>query len=50
MSLQDPISDMLTRVFAMRSSVENKQLTMPSSKLKAAICEILETRRLYHGL
>ncbi len=41
MSLQDPIADMLTRI---RNAQErDKQTTdMPASKLKVAICEILQ--------
>ncbi len=41
MSMQDPISDMLTRI---RNSLEREMrtVTMPSSKLKVAIAEILK--------
>ena len=41
MSMQDPISDMLTRI---RNSLEREMRTvsMPSSKLKVAITEILK--------
>ncbi len=41
MSMQDPISDMLTRI---RNSLEREMrtVTMPSSKLKVAITEILK--------
>ena len=41
MSLQDPISDMLTRI---RNAQQRSKQTvaMPSSKLKQAICEILK--------
>ena len=41
MSMQDPISDMLTRI---RNSLERemRDVTMPSSKLKVAIAEILK--------
>jgi small subunit ribosomal protein S8 len=41
MSMQDPISDMLTRV---RNALERsmRDVTMPSSKLKVAIAEILK--------
>ena len=41
MSMQDPISDMLTRI---RNSLERdmREVTMPSSKLKVAIAEILK--------
>ena len=41
MSMQDPISDMLTRI---RNSLERemRDVSMPSSKLKVAIAEILK--------
>lgn len=41
MSLQDPISDMLTRI---RNAlmVSKKSVTMPSSRMKVAIAEILK--------
>lgn len=41
MSMQDPISDMLTRI---RNALERamSDVVMPSSKLKVAIAEILE--------
>ncbi len=41
MSMQDPISDMLTRI---RNALERsmRDVTMPSSKLKVAIAEILK--------
>ena len=41
MSMQDPISDMLTRI---RNSLERemREVTIPSSKVKVAIAEILK--------
>lgn len=48
MSLQDPIADMLTRI---RNAQErDKQTTdMPASKLKVAICEILQQEGYIRG-
>lgn len=40
MSLQDPISDMLTRIRNAQSA-EHPSVTMPCSKTKVAICEVL---------
>jgi small subunit ribosomal protein S8 len=48
MSMQDPISDLLTRIrngqMAARSEV-----TMPASKLKAAVCHVLEHEGYIRG-
>ncbi len=41
MSMQDPISDMLTRIRNAQKS-RHYQVTMPSSKLKLAICAVLK--------
>lgn len=40
MSMQDPIADFLTRIRNAQSK-ERVDVTMPSSKLKVAICEVL---------
>lgn len=42
MSMQDPISDMLTRI-RNAQAVRNPSVTMPSSKLKAALAQVLRT-------
>jgi len=41
MSMQDPISDMLTRLRNGAMSMQ-KQVTIPSSKIKVAIAQVLE--------
>lgn len=41
MSLQDPVSDMLTRIRNAQMR-KKKDVTMPSSKLKLAIAEVLQ--------
>ncbi len=41
MSLQDPISDMLTRI-RNGQSADKKTVSMPASKMKAAIAEVLK--------
>ena len=41
MSMQDPIADMLTRI-RNGQMAGKKSVTMPSSKLKVAICEVLK--------
>lgn len=41
MSLQDPISDMLTRI-RNGQSADKASVSMPSSKIKAAIAEVLK--------
>jgi small subunit ribosomal protein S8 len=41
MSMSDPIADMLTRI-RNAQSVEKAVVTMPSSKLKAAIAQVLK--------
>lgn len=40
MSMQDPIADFLTRIRNAQAT-ESASVTMPSSKLKVAICEVL---------
>ena len=40
MTLQDPVSDMLTRI-RNAQMVRMTSVTMPSSKLKCAICDVL---------
>ena len=40
MSMQDPIADFLTRIRNAQSK-DRVDVTMPSSKLKVAICEVL---------
>jgi small subunit ribosomal protein S8 len=40
MSMQDPIADMLTRI-RNAQAVQNPNVTMPSSKLKAALASVL---------
>ncbi len=41
MSLQDPIADLLTRIRNAQSA-RHDAVTMPSSRLKTAICRVLE--------
>lgn len=41
MSMSDPIADMLTRI-RNAQAVEKKSVVMPSSKLKAAIAQVLK--------
>jgi len=42
MSMQDPIADMLTRI-RNAQAVGEKQVSMPSSKLKVAILDVLKS-------
>jgi small subunit ribosomal protein S8 len=42
MSMQDPVADMLTRI-RNSQAVGAKQISMPSSKLKVAILEVLKS-------
>ena len=48
MSMQDPISDFLTRI---RNATMAAMLTvsMPSSKIKEAICKVLQDEGYIHG-
>ncbi|MGA1561446.1 MAG: 30S ribosomal protein S8 [Gammaproteobacteria bacterium] len=41
MSMQDPIADMLTRI-RNAQAVEKKSVTMPASRLKGAIAQVLK--------
>ena len=41
MSMQDPVADMLTRIRNAQMA-EKKVVTMPSSKLKSAVAEVLK--------
>ena len=41
MSMQDPIADMFTRI-RNGQMAQKVSVTMPSSKLRAAICEVLK--------
>ncbi len=48
MSMQDPVSDMLTRI--RNAQARNKaSVSMPSSKLKAAIAEVLQQEGYVEG-
>jgi len=48
MSMSDPIADMLTRI-RNAQSVEKAVVTMPSSKLKAAIAQVLKDEGYIEG-
>lgn len=48
MSLQDPISDMFTRI-RNAHAVAKKEVSMPSSTLKCAIAEVLKTEGYITG-
>ena len=48
MSMSDPIADMLTRI-RNAQSVEKAAVTMPSSKLKAAIAQVLKDEGYIDG-
>ena len=48
MSMSDPIADMLTRI-RNAQSVEKAVVTMPSSKLKVAIAEVLKDEGYIEG-
>ena len=48
MSLQDPVSDMLTRI-RNACMVSLKTVPMPSSKLKLAICKVLQDEGYIEG-
>ncbi|PWG62116.1 30S ribosomal protein S8 [Sediminicurvatus halobius] len=47
MSMTDPIADMLTRI-RNGQSAEKSEVTMPSSKLKAAIARVLKDEGYIH--
>jgi small subunit ribosomal protein S8 len=48
MSMSDPIADMLTRI-RNAQSVEKAKVTMPSSKLKVAIAQVLKDEGYIDG-
>ena len=48
MSMSDPIADMLTRI-RNAQSVEKRAVTMPSSKLKVAIAQVLKDEGYIDG-
>lgn len=48
MSMQDPIADFLTRIRNAQAK-ERASVTMPSSKLKAAICAVLRDEGYIDG-
>jgi len=48
MSMQDPIADMLTRI-RNAQAVFKKDVSMPSSRLKAAIAEVLRDEGYIDG-
>jgi small subunit ribosomal protein S8 len=48
MSMSDPIADMLTRI-RNAQSVEKASVTMPSSKLKVAIAQVLQDEGYIDG-
>lgn len=48
MSMQDPIADFLTRIRNAQAK-ERSSVTMPSSKLKAAICDVLRDEGYIDG-
>ena len=48
MSMQDPIADMLTRVRNAQGRLKT-DVSMPSSKLKAAICVVLQDEGYIQG-
>lgn len=41
MSMQDPLSDLLTRIRNAQTA-EHQDVSLPSSKLKVALCEVLK--------
>ena len=49
MSMSDPIADMLTRI-RNAQMVEKASVTMPSSKLKVAIAQVLKDEGYIDGL
>lgn len=48
MSMQDPIADFLTRIRNAQAT-ERSDVTMPSSKLKVAICGVLQSEGYIDG-
>ena len=48
MSMSDPIADMLTRI-RNGQAVERREVTMPSSKLKVAIANVLKSEGYIDG-
>jgi small subunit ribosomal protein S8 len=48
MSMSDPIADMLTRI-RNAQSVDKRTVTMPSSKLKVAIAQVLQDEGYIEG-
>ena len=48
MSMQDPIADFLTRIRNAQAT-ERADVTMPSSKLKVAICSVLRSEGYIDG-
>lgn len=48
MSMQDPISDLLTRIRNAQSAA-HVNVKMPNSKLKAAVCRVLESEGYIRG-
>ena len=49
MVMTDPVADMLTRI-RNANSVYHDKVEIPASKIKQAIAQVLEGRRLYQGL
>ena len=49
MSVNDPISDMLTRI-RNAGMAQKTETTMPSTKILVAIAQILDRRRVYRRL
>jgi small subunit ribosomal protein S8 len=49
MTMTDPIADMLTRVRNANSASARSQVSMPHSKIKAGIAEILKRRAYIAG-
>jgi len=48
MSMQDPISDLLTRIRNAQMA-KHPEVTMPCSKAKVAICKVLEDEGYIDG-
>jgi small subunit ribosomal protein S8 len=48
MTMQDPIADMLTRIRNAQQA-SHTEVSMPSSKLKQAICEVLKSEGYIDG-
>ena len=48
MSMQDPIADMLTRIRNAQSATHT-DVSMPSSKIKQAICQVLQSEGYIEG-